>query len=83
MRSIGLTQVYVMKKASRRTRMKSQNTKLQIAITTLNLALWIWVASYTKRDGDYLGGPHLIALIATMLALLIWYRAVLANRQFA
>lgn len=61
--------------------MKTQNTKFQVAITTLNLLLWIWVDSLTKQFGDYLAGPHLIALIATMVASLICYRAVLANRQ--
>jgi hypothetical protein len=61
--------------------MKPQNKKVQLAITSLNLALWIWVDSHMKQHGDHLGGPHLIALIATMLALLICYRSVLAARQ--
>ena len=61
--------------------MKSQNKKLQVAITSVNLALWIWVVSHMKQHGDHLGGPHLIALIAAMLALFIWYRSWLAARQ--
>jgi hypothetical protein len=61
--------------------MKTQNRKFQVAITTANLAFWVWVVSHMKQHGDHLGGPHLIALIATALALLICYRSVLAARQ--
>ena len=61
--------------------MKPQARKVQVAFTTLNLALWMWVVSHMKQHGDHLGGPHLIALIATMLALLICYRSILAARQ--
>lgn len=61
--------------------MKSQNRKVQVALTSLNLALWIWVVSHMKQHGDHLGGPHLIALIAAMLALFLCYRSILAARQ--
>ena len=61
--------------------MKPQNKKIQIAFTTLNLALWIWVVAHMKQHGDHLGGPHLIALVAAMLGLLLWYRSILAARQ--
>jgi len=61
--------------------MKPTDTKLQIAITAVNLVLWIWVVSHMKQHGNYLGGPHLIALIAMFLGVLIWYRAIRANRQ--
>jgi hypothetical protein len=61
--------------------MKPQNKSFQAAITVLNLVFWIWAVSHMKQHGDYLGGPHLIALIATMLALLICYRSVLAARE--
>jgi hypothetical protein len=61
--------------------MNTPNRKVQVAVTSVNLALWIWVVSHMKQHGDYLGGPLLIALIATMLALLICYRSILAARQ--
>ena len=63
--------------------MKPQNKKIQVAFTTLNLALWIWVVSHMKQHGDHLGGPHLIALVAAMLGLLLWYRSILAARALA
>ncbi|HWA24121.1 MAG TPA: hypothetical protein VG734_00495 [Lacunisphaera sp.] len=61
--------------------MKSIDKKVELVTTALNLALWIWVVSHMKQHGNYLGGPHLIALIAAFLALFIWYRSVRANRQ--
>ena len=61
--------------------MKPQNKKVQVVITSVNLALWIWAVSHMKQHGDHLGGPHLIALIAAMLALFICYRSILAARK--
>ena len=61
--------------------MKLSPKKVDVGFTALNLCLWIWAVSHMKQHGDYLGGPNLIALIALMLSVLIWYRAVLAGRR--
>lgn len=63
--------------------MNPQHAKFQVVIATVNLALWFWVVRHMKQHGDHLGGPHLIALIATAFALLICYRSVLAARRAA
>ena len=61
--------------------MKAQPRKVDVALTAMNLGFWIWAVSHMKQHGNYLGGPHLIALIAMMLSLLVWYRSVLAARR--
>ena len=61
--------------------MKSRLIRIDVALTAVNLCFWIWAVSHMKQHGDYLGGPHLIALIAMTLSLLVWYRSVVAARR--